>query len=129
MALSLSQNCISAGIGRVLPNFVNAFIFTRYSLGLLNFIFCLFVTELWLLIDIRIWFLLNIFRIWPFYIIKVLQRGSLIILVSICQFSKTFRLNTHSVLALTICESRALFFVSSWCSNLNRVFLHDDILH
>ena len=26
-------------------------------------------------------------------------------------------------------ESRALFFVSSWCVNLIRVFLHDDTLH
>ena len=32
-------------------------------------------------------------------------------------------------LALTICESWALFFVSSWCSNLIRVFFHDDTLH
>ena len=27
------------------------------------------------------------------------------------------------------CESGALFFVSSWCVNLIRVFLHDDTLH
>ena len=26
-------------------------------------------------------------------------------------------------------ECRALFFVSSWCVNLIRVFLHDDTLH
>ena len=32
-------------------------------------------------------------------------------------------------LALTICESWALFLVSSWCVNLIRVFLHDDTLH
>ena len=32
-------------------------------------------------------------------------------------------------LALTICESWALFFVYSWCSNLIRVFVHDDKLH
>ena len=32
-------------------------------------------------------------------------------------------------LALTICDSCALFFVSSWCVNLIRVFLHDDTLH
>ena len=31
-------------------------------------------------------------------------------------------------LALTICESRAFFFVSSWCVNLIRVFLHDNTL-
>ena len=31
--------------------------------------------------------------------------------------------------SLTICESSALFFVSSWCVNLTRVILHDDTLH
>ena len=38
-------------------------------------------------------------------------------------------LNLRFSLALTICESKALFFVSSWCSNLIRVFFHDDTLH
>ena len=38
-------------------------------------------------------------------------------------------LNLRFSLALTICESLALFFVSSWCSNLIRVFFHDDTLH
>ena len=38
-------------------------------------------------------------------------------------------LNLTFSLALTICESLALFFVSSWCVNLIRVFLHDDTLH
>ena len=32
-------------------------------------------------------------------------------------------------LALTICESGASFFVSSWCVNLIRLFLCDDALH
>ena len=35
----------------------------------------------------------------------------------------------EAFLALTICESLALFFVSSRCVNLIRVFLHDDTLH
>ena len=39
------------------------------------------------------------------------------------------RLNERFSLALTICESLALFFVSSWCVNLIRVSLHDDTLH
>ena len=38
-------------------------------------------------------------------------------------------LNLRFSLALTICESCAIFFVSSWCVNLIRVFLHDDTLH
>ena len=37
-------------------------------------------------------------------------------------------LNLRFSLSLTICESWALFFVSSWCVNLIRVFLHDDTL-
>ena len=37
-------------------------------------------------------------------------------------------LNFKFSLALTICESWALDFVSSWCVNLIRVFLHDDTL-
>ena len=32
-------------------------------------------------------------------------------------------------LSLAVCGSWALFFVSSWCSNLIRVFFHDDALH
>ena len=39
-----------------------AFIVTGSSMGLLAFIFCLFKTELWLLIYVRILFLLNILR-------------------------------------------------------------------
>ena len=38
-------------------------------------------------------------------------------------------LNLRFSLALTICESRALFFVSSWSVNLIKVFFHDDTLH
>ena len=44
---------------RISPNFVFAFILTISRLGLLHVIFCLFVTELWPLIDVRILFLLN----------------------------------------------------------------------
>ena len=44
---------------RIPPNFVYAFI---SRLELLHIIFCLFVTELWPLIDVRILFLLNVFR-------------------------------------------------------------------
>ena len=47
---------------RISPNFVNVYIFIRYMLGLLSSIFCLFVTELLPLTDVRIVFLLNIFR-------------------------------------------------------------------
>ena len=46
------------------------FILARSTLGLLPVMFCLFVTELCPLIDVRISFPLNIFRTWPFYIIK-----------------------------------------------------------
>ena len=42
---------------RILPNFVCALILTRSSLGLLTFIFRIFVNELWPLIDFRISFL------------------------------------------------------------------------
>ena len=38
-------------------------------------------------------------------------------------------LNLRFSLALTICEPRVLFVVSSWYVNLIRVFLHDDTLH
>ena len=44
-------------------------------------------------------------------------------------FIKNLWLNWRFSLALTICESWALFFVSSWCVNLIRVFLHIDTLH
>ena len=55
---------------RISLNFVYAFILIISRLGLLPVIFCSFVTELWPLIDVRIYFLLNIFRIWPFYCMK-----------------------------------------------------------
>ena len=65
--------------------FCNAFIIIRSRLGLLPFIFCLFVTELWPLIDVRNLFLFNIFRTWPFCSMKSAAAGlksdSLIILV------------------------------------------------
>ena len=71
MALSLSHNFIFAQfLLKELTEFtkyVNVFILTRSRLGLLPSIVCLFVTELWFLIDDRFWFLLNIFRTWPFY--------------------------------------------------------------
>ena len=47
---------------RISPNFVYAFILTTSRLELFPVIFCLFVTELWPMIDVRILFLLNIFR-------------------------------------------------------------------
>ena len=47
---------------RILPNFVYSLKVTRSRFGLLAIIFCKFVTELWPLIDVRILFLLNIFR-------------------------------------------------------------------
>ena len=47
---------------RISPTFVNVYIFIRYMLGLLSSIFCLFVTELQPLMDVRFCFLLNIFR-------------------------------------------------------------------
>ena len=37
-------------------------------------------------------------------------------------------LNLRFSLALTVLGSWALLFVSSWCVNLIRVFLHDDTL-
>ena len=46
---------------RISPNFVYAFILTISRLGLLYVIFCLFVSELWPLINVRILFLLNVF--------------------------------------------------------------------
>ena len=49
-------------IDRISPNFVYAFILTISRLELSPVIFCLFVTELWPFIDVRIWFLLNVFR-------------------------------------------------------------------
>ena len=45
---------------RILPDFVYAFILTRSRFGLLHIIFLTFAAELWPLIDIRIWFPLNI---------------------------------------------------------------------
>ena len=68
-SLSLEQ------IDRSSPNFVYAFILTRSRLGLLPVMFCLFVTEMWPLIDVRILFLLNIFRTWPFYSMKSTEVG------------------------------------------------------
>ena len=47
---------------RLSPNFVYAFMLTISSLGLLPVLFCLFVAELWPLVDVRSLFLLNIVR-------------------------------------------------------------------
>ena len=62
-------------IDRNSPNFIFAFILTRSRLRLLPSMFCLFVAELWPLIDVRILFLLNIFRTWPFYCMKSAAAG------------------------------------------------------
>ena len=64
MALDWGQNFVSTQISgeqmdRISPNFLDAFILTISRLGLLPVIFCLFVTELWPLIDVRILFLGN----------------------------------------------------------------------
>ena len=45
-------------------------ILTRSRLGLLPVMFCLFVSELWPLTDLRILFALIIFGTWPFYSMK-----------------------------------------------------------
>ena len=42
--------------------------------------------------------------------------------LDVCQVKLSLRFS----LALTICESSALFFVSSWCVNVIKVFLHDE---
>ena len=47
---------------RISPNFIYAFMLTISRLGLLHFIFCTFVTELWPLIYSKILFPLNILR-------------------------------------------------------------------
>ena len=47
---------------RIRPNFVCALILTRSRSGMLIVIFCEFVPELWLLINAKILFLLNILR-------------------------------------------------------------------
>ena len=47
---------------RNLPNLEYALIMTRFRLGLFHVIFSKFVLDLWPLIDVRISFLLNIFR-------------------------------------------------------------------
>ena len=60
---------------RISQNAVYAFKLTISRLGLLLVIFCLFVTELWPLIDVRILFLLNIFRTWPFCCMKSAAAG------------------------------------------------------
>ena len=59
---SLGQNFVSAQyLENKLTEFHQyAFILTGSSLGLLAFVFCLFVTELWPLIYVRISFSLNI---------------------------------------------------------------------
>ena len=62
MALHFCQNFVSAQMDIISLNFVYAFILTISRLGLLPVIFCLFVIELWPLIDVRVLFLLNIFR-------------------------------------------------------------------
>ena len=55
-------------IDRISPNFIYAFILTRYSMGLLHVIFPKFVPELWPLIYAKISFPLNILRtIWHIY--------------------------------------------------------------
>ena len=61
---------------RISPNFV--YMLDSLLWGCYLLFYCLFVTELWPLIDVRILFLLNIFRfpllnifrIWPFYCMK-----------------------------------------------------------
>ena len=70
-------------IDRISPNFVYVCISTISRLGLLPVIaFCLFFTEVWPLIDVRILFVLNIyillldiFSVWPFLLHK--RRSSL----------------------------------------------------
>ena len=44
-------------------------------MGLLPVIFNLFVTEFWPLVDIKIVFMLNIFRTWPIYCMKSAAAG------------------------------------------------------
>ena len=74
MANDLCQNFVSHSISgeqtdRIPPNVVYAFIYIESRLRLSPVIFCLFVTELWPLIDVRILLLLNalnVFRTWPF---------------------------------------------------------------
>ena len=62
-------------MNRISQNFVDAFILTISRLGLLPVMFCLFVTELWPLIDVRISFPHNIFRTWPSYNMKSIAVG------------------------------------------------------
>ena len=61
-------------VDRISPNYV-AIILTISRLGLLPVIFCLFVTELWPLIDVRMLFLLNVFT---FYCSISLELGLLL---------------------------------------------------
>ena len=49
-------------MNRISPNFICAFILTRSTSGLLHYIFCSFVPELWPLIYSKISFPLNILR-------------------------------------------------------------------
>ena len=68
---------------RISPNFAYALLLIISRLELLPVIFCLFVTELWPLIGVRILFLLHIFRfscsisikLGLFTAWKALQRG------------------------------------------------------
>ena len=66
MALDLCQNFVSAQyleqIDRTSPNFIYAFILTRFMLGLSHIIFRIFVPELWPLNYIKILFPVNILR-------------------------------------------------------------------
>ena len=70
---------------------MHIYILTRSRLGLLPVIFCLFVTELWPLIDM-ILFLLNIFRTWAF--LQHEMQGYSQVLV---QFKLYLNLNLKSV--------------------------------
>ena len=77
---------------RISPNFVYAFILTISRLGFVT-VTCIFVTELWPLIDVRIFFpaqclqifLLNIFRTWPFLLHKKRCNGAIVRFSDLCK--------------------------------------------
>ena len=78
-------------MNRISPNFICAFILTRSTSGLLHYIFCSFVPELWPLIYSKISFPLNILRTNGQFLTKLyitIYADKIYVLIVSCNFSQ-----------------------------------------
>ena len=100
MALDWQQNLFLLNIlrtnGHNFAKVCKCVKFIRSMLGLLSSIFCSFATELLPMIDVRILFLLNIFRTWPFYSIKKRCSGAIVRFSDNSSYSGTVVFKTYA---------------------------------